>query len=89
MELKRMITWWDQATPGERARLARAMKTSQHYLRSHLMVGDRRASAEYASRMEAAISKINSGRPQGDKLPEIDRRDLCAACASCPFGAFE
>jgi hypothetical protein len=85
MVLSKLIEWWEAAAPGERARLAKAMKTSQHYLRSHLMPGERRASADYAAKLEASIASINAAH-RGEPLPEVDRRDLCSACNKCPFG---
>ena len=83
--MKQLLDWWNKATPDERHRLARAAKTSAAYLRSHVITGARRLSAEKAALIEAAAAAIRRSRSKSlEQLPPIDRSHLCDACRMCP-----
>ncbi len=83
--LKKLLRWWNKATPEERMRLAEISQSQRTYLRSHVISGRRSVSPNLAARIEEAVRVINMDRADGDVLPGLDRRDLCETCAQCPL----
>jgi hypothetical protein len=83
--LKKLLRWWNKATPEERTRLAEIAQSQRTYIRSHVISGRRSVSPDFAARIEEGVRAINMDRYHADQLPHLDRRDLCETCAQCPL----
>lgn len=73
--MTRLEDWFTRATRGERERVALRCGTSVEYLRQ-LATGDRSPSVEMAARLAKALKREGL---------DIDRGQLHAVCATCPF----
>jgi hypothetical protein len=79
---KKMTDWLKKSTVREQEALAEDAGTSRQYL-FHIGTGFRCAGADMAGRIEVAAAKLR--RYSKNRLPELLRKDLCSACAKCPY----
>lgn len=76
--------WLANATPQEKARLARLAKTTTGNLKQ--VAGAYRTNGKLSTTPELA-RKLEEGavRIAREGLPELNREDLCTACGKCEF----
>lgn len=86
IELSPLQHWMRLASVEEQEMLAQLAGTSREYL-YQIGSGHRACSADLASRIERAASKINSRSARSAVLPAVLRTSLAKACGACEYAA--
>lgn len=80
--MEKLKEWLKLASRQEQEDLVLHAGTSRDYL-YQISTGKRQASADTAARIEIAAKNI--GKSSKGRLPVLTRKDICPACADCPY----
>lgn len=80
--MSKLAEWIGLASANERRKLVKGAKISTTTL-YQVARGARSASADVAGRIEVTLQNLGLGKES--RLPDINRTDICDACAKCPY----
>lgn len=83
--LDKLIMWLYHTNPSERKTIERVVGKRISVLNLMLRSGAK-LKTDTAVKMEQAIAEVQASRAEDDhRNADIDRRELCDTCATCPF----